>query len=372
MHRLLAAIVTSLCFTTPAISQGLPTTDDIRTLYEQGNYPRALQQLSRALAVKGKAAKDYDRYELLVLKAETHLRMENSSAAVTAFDEAAVVARDDKAAVLARAMAALVRRSKNLIYTPPATKGQAAPDSIDVTDKTRRTAAFASMYNDARPRVEAQVKLADQSGELPAILDVLRSLRDLRDLEVAATDNDAASSRLAKGLTGKARSLMARAVAEMADTGASIEEVASRVYEDVRPAKGSSYITGSGYVGLNTSDANTLRQIAADCARIARIAGDLISTFGSDEADALRTLRDDAEAVATKAREVVIAYGRRRHSHALGASPSGSGIGGVNMPGGQLPDGWRRPGTIQVQRPPKKGNPDAGPRGVGTGGPSTR
>ena len=57
-----------------------PTVSDIRDALDEGEHPRALQLASRALAAKGEAAKGYDRYELLVLKGETQLRMKQAAA----------------------------------------------------------------------------------------------------------------------------------------------------------------------------------------------------------------------------------------------------------------------------------------------------
>src|SRR3954451_23777631 len=130
----------------PPAPDSSPTADSIRTLVEQGQYPQALAQANRALAVKGAAARGYNRYDVLVLKGEALLRMKNPAAAASAFDDAAGFAAEEKAWALARSMAELVRRSKNLTYTralaPPPAPGAAAPKAFDVTDKSQRTPAF--------------------------------------------------------------------------------------------------------------------------------------------------------------------------------------------------------------------------------------
>ena len=73
-------------------NDALPTRTEMREAFDAGDYPRTLQQVARALAVKGDAARDYDRYDLLILKAEAHLRLKNTAAAAAAFDEAAKLA----------------------------------------------------------------------------------------------------------------------------------------------------------------------------------------------------------------------------------------------------------------------------------------
>ena len=341
-----------------------PTVSDIRDAFDQGEYPRVLQLATRALAAKGEAARGYDRYELLALKGETQLRMKQAPAAAQSFDDAAKAAADEKAAALARAMAELARRSKNLLYTPPATKDAPAPNPIDVTDRSQRITAFTAMFQESRPRFAAVAEAARRGTELPPMLDALRKLWDLRSIEIAATESDAESKQLGAELAEKARSVMDRAVKEMADTVAELESSASQIYEDVRPAAGSAYVADSNYMGLSKDGVRTLRQVAADCDRIAAVAVDLKAMAPPDQGDALRTLRDDAAAVASRAREVGKAYGRVRHQSGYGAGPSSPGYG----PDRQLSDNWRRGGTTSVQRPAKRGNDAAGPRGVDTSG----
>src|SRR3954465_14052837 len=181
----------------PPAPDSSPTADSIRTLVEQGQYPQALAQANRALAVKGAAARGYNRYDVLVLKGEALLRMKNPAAAASAFDDAAGFAAEEKAWALARSMAELVRRSKNLTYTPalapaPApAPGAAAPKAFDVTDKSQRTPAFAAMFEESKPKVAAAVKAGATSSSLPDVLEVMRKLADLRTLELAATEDTA-------------------------------------------------------------------------------------------------------------------------------------------------------------------------------------
>src|SRR5688500_1419433 len=51
------------------------STEDIKAAYEKGDYQETLRLLGRVLALKGKAADPYDRYELLLMRAESHLKL---------------------------------------------------------------------------------------------------------------------------------------------------------------------------------------------------------------------------------------------------------------------------------------------------------
>src|SRR3954462_10259198 len=71
--------------------------EEIKQLMGEGKHREALQKLSRALATQGNAASQYDRHELLRLKAESHLSLKDAPAASSAFAAAAKEAKDDTA-----------------------------------------------------------------------------------------------------------------------------------------------------------------------------------------------------------------------------------------------------------------------------------
>jgi hypothetical protein len=319
---------------------------DVRDLFEQAEFQRLLQQVSRALVAKGEAAKGYDRYELLVLKGEAHLNLKNPAASADAFDDAAGVAPDEPSAALARSMAELVRRTKGQPYAPPTKKGQPAPAPIDVLDRKQRPAAFAALFDEYEPKVTAAVKAASISGKLPPILDAFRMLYDLRSLERAVSGEDTKTVALAAPLTGRARSLMSRAVSDMSKRVAEVQEETLRAYD-----------LGVGRGGVSRDNVALLRQIAADCDRITGVTVDLKKVFPGDEADALRTLGADAAAVAAEARNVA------------GMRWDDAGMYDNQQQAGQLPAN-RRPGTNFIQRPNRGrgGEGTAANRGVGTGG----
>ena len=82
---------------TAGAADALPNADDVHQLFNDGKYKETLQKVARLLALKGDAAKAYDRHDLLVLKAESHLRQKEGPAAIAAYEQAAKEAPDDKA-----------------------------------------------------------------------------------------------------------------------------------------------------------------------------------------------------------------------------------------------------------------------------------
>src|SRR5688572_2221999 len=77
-----------------ADERGLPPMEELETMLEEKKYQPVLQTISRVLALKGEAARAYDRGKVLLLKGEAHLQMRQGPTAVGAFNDAAEVATD--------------------------------------------------------------------------------------------------------------------------------------------------------------------------------------------------------------------------------------------------------------------------------------
>lgn len=354
----------------PAAPTPVPTPEQIDASFADGDYAQTLRQIGLALSAKGDMAALYDRHDLLVLKGETHLRLKNAAAAAEAFDQAARWTRDETRASVDRATAELFRRARGTTYTPPVKKGAPAPGPIDVVKPAARQEAFAAMFEQARPRVAAAAKAARQSNRLPAMYDALVMIRDLRALEMAATGEHPASAAIAADVGTRARALMERAVADMDRTVTRLGDSATRIVQDVAFVAGQAVPVGSGAAGLSPEQSGQLRQIAQDCRRVGTLAKDLRVLYEGtpEEVDALRKLRDDAAGVETRARELANVDWKQYYYQegylADGAAGAADGAWDPNEPRPRP-----RGGTNSVQRPARRGNPTAGPRGVNTGGP---
>ena len=100
---------------------------EIKGMFDQAQYADALRAIGRAMQLKGKAAEPYDRYELLTLKAEAHLHVKATPAAIQAFEQAAAETEDAQKQAVARSTALLLKKSKNLSYTPTSKKAPSTP-----------------------------------------------------------------------------------------------------------------------------------------------------------------------------------------------------------------------------------------------------
>jgi hypothetical protein len=117
----------------------------------------------------------------------------------------------------------------------------------------------------------------------------------------------------------------------------------------------------TGRRGLDRDQVALLRQIAADCERMGAVAMDLKKLFPGEQADALRTIRDDADGVASRARQLA--------DTRWTVEEEGAGWGPQAAVGPQSAMDKPRGGTNRIQKTNDPGNRSAGPRGVSTAGP---
>src|SRR5262249_38076561 len=83
--------------TKPAVAGGgdsLPTMDELKGLMDQQQWQQLLQRSSRVVSLRGQAAQNYDRYDLLMMRGEAQLQMKNSPQAIASFKDAIDESKD--------------------------------------------------------------------------------------------------------------------------------------------------------------------------------------------------------------------------------------------------------------------------------------
>ena len=285
-----------------------PDVGEIRKLLDEGKAREALQKLSRALALKGKAASVYDRYDLLRLKAEAHLRLKDASAATSAFAAAAKETEDEVARAECKASEIVIKRSKNLQFTPKADKKNQKPQPIDIADPEKRKEAFASLLAEEKAEAAPKLKAARDAKTLPPIIEALKLIGDMRMLELAATGADGGADDSSKSLTDQALKLMSDAVKDMADLVADVEVAANDLQEISVPARGPNGTATLDRTyrrrGLMTQDTRDLKSTIADLKKLVPLARELAKSLG-DEGKPFEKLAEDGAAVGNKAHEVL-------------------------------------------------------------------
>jgi hypothetical protein len=310
-------------FMAPAVARAagaepLPTQDDIHQLFDQGKYPVVLQKLQRVLVLKGAAAKPYDRHDLLRLKAETHLRLKAQTAAAQAFAEAAdEVGQDTQAGDVDRAMALLVKRSQNFAYTPRAHDKAKPADPLNILEADSRKKALEALFHDEFALAGPKIKAVQDARQLPPIIDIMPTVRDIRVLESAATGSTAETKKVVGDLGTHAHDLMADAVKRLKGPVDDIEKSANE-YVRVESVAGDPRTGGIRSdpkwkkKGIDRRDTTDLQNTVATCDKIAAACRDLADVLGDGAAD-FGGVRTEAGQVARKADQVLNADYKRTY-----------------------------------------------------------
>jgi hypothetical protein len=273
----------------PAVDEPMPTPQEVKKALDAGSPAEALRLVSRLLPLRGKAAAGLDRYELLMLKAESHLRLRAGDAAAQAFRQAAEQTENREQAAIARATEQLIRRSRGLAYTPKhPPKGRAdASGPIDITDPDKRKSALQAMFADEMAELAPKVKAAKVARSLPPALKAMQSAHDLTTLELAANGSADQVNGIIEELKQSTKDLLARATEKAAKRVDQITDMANdtqRVRQIVpSPFGGYEVQVAQTRRGLRRQDVSELKGVADACDEIAAGSRAVAKAIGADE-----------------------------------------------------------------------------------------
>jgi hypothetical protein len=289
-----------------AAANPVAAVDEAKAAFERGDYPETLRILGRVLALKGRAAEGLDRYDLLMLRANAQLHTKAQANALQALDEAAklaAAARDDKRAAESRALAILVRRSKQLQFTPKApldgNKSKGGKTAIDVADPKRRPDAFAALYAEEKTVVKPKVVAAERARTLPPVAAALKAVLPLRDLELAANGGEAETRETVKQLIDHVHTLMAKSLDDMTKRVTRISQHASELI--TLPLAGGGFTTQRR--GIDHEDKTELQGIVDTCKQIVNSCKELAEQF--DAGKPFEDLEDQARDTAERASDTL-------------------------------------------------------------------
>jgi hypothetical protein len=285
---------------TPAVQ----TYDQLKALFDQGQYQQMLPQLNRTLADKASIAKPDAHYALLVLKGEAMLQMKASDSASDAFRAASLAGADDKSTQIARATVTLIGKSSALKYQPKAKAEdkKSAQPSISILSSSDRKQAFAALFTDMQAVDAPVVTSAVQSSSLPSIAAAARQVDALRDVEVAATDSDAQSKELLQKLATRASDLMNTALKPMSGEITAVEKAAAKARAAFR-GRGSAALTAAAMYPQNSQKLDGIvdeaREISSAAAQMQPLVGD---------AGDFKTIQSDADKIVKDANALLAKY----------------------------------------------------------------
>jgi hypothetical protein len=252
----LVAAVVSLASALPARPDDgrIATTAELHQMRDAGQYRICLQQIARVLRLTD-AGKGYDRYDLLLLRGDCLLHLEDPATAQLAYAAAAKSPVPEQARE-ARAIAFLLQRSTGMTYSPKGA-GEAA-DGINLASKEGRTKALRALLQDELRANEADFRSAAAAENLVPIQDALPKLRDLYAVERAATGGDAKLRPTLEAIAGRARTLIER---ELDLTDQSVGALERRAGQTVDVAGGGWWWGRYARRGLHTRDRRRLRDL---------------------------------------------------------------------------------------------------------------
>lgn len=242
----------------PAAPPPPATLADAQAAYAAGQYRPCLQKIAGALSGPEGKAGSPTRYDLLMLRGECMLQLNERRLAGDAFTAAANVAKskeDRQKMADAMAMSLLIKASKPNGYVPASDPS----NPIDIVNAESRKRAFASFFNDTLVAARPKLDQAASADSIKPIQDQLPKLRELYVLEVAATGDAAQTLPLARSLGQHARDLL---TAEFQRLSARMDELAASAASPV-------ILEGRGATsdvltprGLTSPERDELKQIA--------------------------------------------------------------------------------------------------------------
>lgn len=278
----------------PAGKVPLPTMDELEHEFNTGDYKGTIRDLTRVLSLKGKAADGYDHYDLLMMRAETLLRLKDFPRAAAAFGDAAKAGEsDEKRVAAALAMQVLAGHvNRDLQYVPAKVRGK-QPDPIDIIDPEHRKEAFVVLFHDEWESTEPLLKKARTSETLPPIGDALTAARNrhLQVLELAAEGKDEQFKAAMSDVKERAVALIGNALEKIARRADEIDAMANstiRVPKTVINQFGQAEIAEiTRRRGLSMGQTNELKALSNDCNRLQTAANQLAAAIGDrDQRDA--------------------------------------------------------------------------------------
>lgn len=285
-----------------------PTIDDAKAAFEKADYNEALRVLARLLSLKGKAAEGLDRYEMLMLRAESQLKLKSSTGAVSALEEAVRVAKakqDDVAGAEARALILLIKKSKGLQFSPKlsAEKG-VTKEPIDITDTKKRKDALMALYVEEKAGARPKVVAADKSKDLPKVGAALKEVVPLKDLEVAASGKDSETTETIKNLVDRAHTLMAKGLDKMTRDTERIAEHANQIVQFAVTRADGSQEFRTRRQGIDRDETDELKGMIRDCKQVIDACKDLTKDF-TDDTEPFEDLEDQARTTGERAHHVL-------------------------------------------------------------------
>jgi hypothetical protein len=229
----------------------IPTTAQLWELHAAKQYRLCLQQAVRASNLTGEMGKKYDKYELMLLRGDCLLHLEDPESALNIF-EAARKSPNSRQAIEASATVQVIKRSPLMKFRP-----KAGGEPISIIEIDDRHKAMVAMLADDLATNAGKIKAAIQARNLVPILAILPTMLDMYALEMAGTEKDTQTRADMAAMGEQARELIA---ADLKQTDQRVGGIESLANQQVNIGwSGGWWYDGAARRGLHTDDRRNLR-----------------------------------------------------------------------------------------------------------------
>ena len=276
----------------------LPSPEEVRKLLSAGDAQGAMKQINRLLALRGKAAEGFDRYELLTLKGDAHLKLKANEAALASFRQAGAATEDPQQQAVARATELLIKRSKNQAYTPKKAARGGKAEPIDITDPDSRQKALAALFVDEVAPLVPKVEAAKDARTVAPMITAMAAAREVQFLERAANGSADQVGGMIEALATAGEEMLGKVVERATKRVDRITALANETEQirQVIPTSSGSYRTVlvPARRGIKSNDVVELKNVIDACDEVVAQARAMAEARGGDE-DAVEDLTDSAE-----------------------------------------------------------------------------
>jgi hypothetical protein len=266
MGRIFLGVAMTLCLLHVG-AKGVPTTDEIRQMLADKQYRRVLREVARVSALKGEDAAAYDKGQLLLLRGEAQLGLRIQPGAAKSFRDAADTATRDEDRATARALAMLLSKSEDLVYTPKT--GEATGRGIDII--ADRKAALAALLADEFAAVEPKAQDAQGAKSIADVLEAAKAAAPVGQLELAVTGSRKRVDEMMNGFATQIATLLDQTLLDLDRQADNIEQSAQTMMAIPPEALGGRQdpkFVKAKKRGLAPGDQGALRWIMDNCREV--------------------------------------------------------------------------------------------------------
>jgi hypothetical protein len=293
----------------------LPTMADLKEMYDAGAYRTCLQQVSRLMQLRSDNANAVNRDQLLLLRGQCLLAMDDAPSALRSLDQAKD-ATDLEVSTHARALAALIRRSPGLRYVPKShDAGSTIPaDGINIADPKTRKDAFRALMHDEFNSFQADARKAIAANNLEPTIALVPQLVELSTAERVATGSNERMKPISMQVGEHARDLIGKELEVQDKKITNIEKYANQLLNTGGGGGGGQW-WGGGITrqGLNSEQRQSLYDLIQYLQRIvdtSQNARKVAASVGGD-VQAWDAVVTRSQAVRDHAQQVLDAEGYR-------------------------------------------------------------